>query len=235
MGTRRDLTAAEKADAKRLRAAWESVKESLGLNQEQAAFQCGWKTQGAFSQYVNGKVPLNLEALLKIAKVIKADPMKISPRLTRTLSSVVEDQGDNFSPGPRIYRVPLISWVQAGNWNEVYDLYQPGKGEAIVATTRKVGPRSYAVRVVGDSMENPNGKPTYPQGSIIIVDPDQEARHGKAVIVRLEDSKEATFKQLIIDGDRRYLKPLNPRYPIMEINSNATICGVVVQTVIEEE
>jgi len=131
--------------------------------------------------------------------------------------------------------VPLVSWVRAGQWNEVVDVYPPGEGEKPVYTTRKVGPRAYALRVVGDSMENPNGRPTYPQGSIIIVDPDRESRHGNAVIVRLEDSKEATFKQLIVEGGVQYLKPLNPRYPIMKIGSNASFCGVVVQTVIDED
>lgn len=131
--------------------------------------------------------------------------------------------------------VPLVSWVRAGQWNEVVDVYPPGEGEKPVYTTRKVGPRAYALRVVGDSMENPNGRPTYPQGSIIIVDPDREPHHGNAVIVRLEDSKEATFKQLIVEGGVRYLKPLNPRYPIMKIGSNASFCGVVVQTVIDED
>jgi len=62
-------------------------------------------------------------------------------------------------------------------------------------------------------MENPNGRHTSPQGSIIIVDPDREPMHGNAIIVRLEDSKEATFKQLIVEGGVRYLKPLTPATP----------------------
>ena len=38
-----------------------------------------------------------------------------------------------------------------------------------------------------------------------------------------------TFKQLIIEEGHRYLKALNPDWPhrIIEVNSNATICGVV--------
>lgn len=46
----------------------------------------------------------------------------------------------------------------------------------------------------------------------------------------LEDSQEATFKQLIIEEGHQYLKALNPDWPnrIIEVNSNATICGVVV-------
>lgn len=41
---------------------------------------------------------------------------------------------------------------------------------------------------------------------------------------------EATFKKLIVEGNERYLKALNPAWPepIIRINGNATICGVVV-------
>jgi SOS-response transcriptional repressor LexA len=46
----------------------------------------------------------------------------------------------------------------------------------------------------------------------------------------LEDTQEATFKQLIIEGGQMYLKALNPDWPtrIMEVTKNAFICGVVV-------
>ena len=50
------------------------------------------------------------------------------------------------------------------------------------------------------------------------------------MVVREEDSGEATFKQLIVEGGRKYLKALNPDWPqrIVESDSSATICGVVV-------
>jgi SOS-response transcriptional repressor LexA len=82
-------------------------------------------------------------------------------------------------------------------------------------------------------MVNPKGKPTYDEGDIIFVDPDVHAEHGMNVVVRLDDQNEATFKKLIIEGERRYLKALNPAWPpenpgqILPINGNATLCGVV--------
>jgi SOS-response transcriptional repressor LexA len=76
-------------------------------------------------------------------------------------------------------------------------------------------------------------EPNFPEGSIIIVDPDQHAENGSYVVVRMDDAVEATFKQLVIDGVEKYLKPLNPRYPIMRVNGRATICGVVRQMVMD--
>jgi SOS-response transcriptional repressor LexA len=69
-------------------------------------------------------------------------------------------------------------------------------------------------------------EPKFPDGSIIIVEPDITAQPGDYVIVR-QNGDEATFKQLVIDGSLYSLKPLNPRYPIMQLHADAVICGVV--------
>ena len=61
-------------------------------------------------------------------------------------------------------------------------------------------PHAFALRVAGDSMVNPLGFPSIPEGSIVIVDPDGIAENGKIVVARLEDSVEATLKKLVING-----------------------------------
>ena len=71
-------------------------------------------------------------------------------------------------------------------------------------------------------------EPEFTEGDTIIVDPEREALHANFVVVKLEDAQEATFKQLIIDGGQKFLRPLNAHYPVMAINGNATIVGVVV-------
>ena len=51
------------------------------------------------------------------------------------------------------------------------------------------------------------------------------------VVAMLDDSEEATLKQLVIDGGAKYLKPFNNSYPTMPINGNCTIIGVVKQVI----
>lgn len=137
---------------------------------------------------------------------------------------------ESKKPGPDVRRrIPIISSVQAGEGTSTKRSYPSGKPEEWITTTAKVGERAYALRVIGDSME-----PKFPEGAIIIVDPDSKTRHGSFVVALLRESHEVTFKQLIMDG-KRYLKPLNPRYPIMEIDSHTTICGVVKQMVMSFE
>lgn len=131
----------------------------------------------------------------------------------------------NTTPGPSLRpAVPLISWVQAGNWTECHDPYPPGVADEWVNPSTRVSACAFALSVRGDSME-----PEFAEGATIIVDPAIEAGHGSFVIVRLDDAQEATFKQLVVDGGSRFLKPLNERYPIIPINGNATIVGVVVE------
>jgi len=213
------------------------IREKLGLSQEEFGKRIG-VTKAAVSQWESGEIKnyrnANLFAIQNLSGY-SAEWIVTGEGSERSKGSRKSASEANTKAGPTVYSVPLISWVQAGQWNDVVDIYRPGEGEKPVYTTRKVGNRAFALRVVGDSMENPNGRPTYPQGSIVIVDPDRAPLHGSAVIVRLEDSKQATFKQLIIEGDAQYLKPLNPRYPVMPIDGNATICGVVVQTVMDED
>lgn len=124
-------------------------------------------------------------------------------------------------------RVPLISYVAAGNWSEAVDNFAPNDAEEWVSTTIHVGQHTYALRVQGDSME-----PRFPDGAIIIVEPEADPKNGSFVIAR-QNGSEATFKQLIIDGGQRYLKPLNDRYPILNVSSDTVICGVVKQMVMD--
>lgn len=140
--------------------------------------------------------------------------------------------GSTVEPGPDIRgSVPLISWIQAGNWLEM----QTGSFESTVhyLHTAKVGPRAFALRVIGDSMTSYTGGKSIPEGSVVIVDPDLTAEHGKVVVARLDDNAEATLKQLVIDGGQKYLKPFNHNYPMMPINGNCTIVGIVKQVILD--
>lgn len=125
-------------------------------------------------------------------------------------------------------KVPLISWVRAGTKNPVSDPYQPGAAEEWEDVTVPASRGTFALRVRGDSMVGPNGD-GFPEGAIIIVDPEIPAKSGDYVVVRFENSDEATFKRLVVDGPLKLLRPLNPNYPIITVTDDARLCGVVVE------
>lgn len=95
-------------------------------------------------------------------------------------------------------RLPILSYVQAGKFTEsipaeIYD-------EAIdyIETSMKVSPGSFALIVRGDSMTNPAGMPSIPEGVKVIVDPSEEPVHGKIVVARLDGTSEVTVKNLFL-------------------------------------
>jgi SOS-response transcriptional repressor LexA len=86
-----------------------------------------------------------------------------------------------------IVRVPLISWVQAGELAEAADPYIPGDAEDFVPVSYRHS-NLIALRVKGDSMNR-----IAPDASIIIVDlNDRDLVDGKHYIFRNEGR--ATFK-----------------------------------------
>ncbi|KFK95050.1 MULTISPECIES: LexA family transcriptional regulator [unclassified Serratia (in: enterobacteria)] len=127
----------------------------------------------------------------------------------------------------KMRKVPVISWVQAGRFTETNSVEWSNDTDLWIETSLKTGDNSFALVVKGDSMTNPHGIPTIPEGAIVIVDPDVEPVHGKIVVARVDGTSEATIKKLVIDGSQKFLVPLNPRYPNISINGNCLIIGVV--------
>jgi SOS-response transcriptional repressor LexA len=137
----------------------------------------------------------------------------------------------NVTQGPAHRgQVPLVSWIRAGIWSDSGEPSPDTETQKWYPCPVAHSPRTFVLRVRGDSMFNPHGEKSFREGDLVFVDQEREAVHRSLVVVRLDDSKEATFKQLIIEGDRRYLKALNPGWPeqTIQINGSATIVGVAI-------
>ena len=93
MVAKRELTEPERDCAARLRRIWERKRLALGLTQEKVAYACGWSTQGAFGHYLQGKNPLNIDAVFRLARVLEVDPREIMPGLHEMLLSFFPELG----------------------------------------------------------------------------------------------------------------------------------------------
>jgi SOS-response transcriptional repressor LexA len=143
--------------------------------------------------------------------------------------SVIEEEGAQYlveKEQPFFAKVPLVSWQNINEWLVMPSHHAARDQFQYYIVNTKVSPHTFALRVDGDSMEAPHGI-SFPHGSIIVVDPENPAHNGSYVIAKQLPSNQMVFKQLVIDGARRYLKPLNPRYPIIEISPQTHICGIV--------
>ena len=124
----------------------------------------------------------------------------------------------NTAPAPDIRQwVPLISWIQAGNWGEVPDGFSPEDQKDWLPCPASCSKRTFALRVQGDSMTAPHGR-SYPEGAYIYCDPEQRGGvvSGDLVIAKLNGSNQTTFKMLVEAAGQYYLKPLNPQYPLIK-------------------
>ncbi|KAB7701494.1 helix-turn-helix domain-containing protein [Plesiomonas shigelloides] len=128
--------------------------------------------------------------------------------------------------------IPVISAVQAGTWTDTHAAARLSDVISWSYTTVKVSPEAFGLVVRGESMTNPNGLPTIPEGSTVIVEPNYgtiDDLYGKIVVAILDGTAEATVKKLVWDGPNRYLMPLNPAFKPIEINGNCRIIGKVIQ------
>lgn len=128
-------------------------------------------------------------------------------------------------------RVPLLSWIQAGELGDAVEPYPADQAEEWVDVYEtRCSDQTFALRVTGDSMTAPFGD-SFPEGTIIVVDPVRCADPGDYVVAKDVSTQRATFKKLTTDGGRWFLKPLNPTYPIVEIDDpGLRVIGRVVES-----
>lgn len=226
---KKPLTPEQLQDADRLKAIYDSKKKHLGLSQESLAAKLGI-SQSAVAQIFAGKNALNLKRAFEFAEILQVPVEEFSPSLANeakqlTTSSNVSFVGP-YTPGKKY---PVISSVQAGAWSEAVEAYTLKDIDLWLESNAHIQGEGFWLKVEGDSMTAPAGM-SIPEGTYVLFDTGREAHNGNLVIAKLVDSNEATFKKLIIDGGQKYLKGLNPAWPLVPINGNCRIIGVAVQT-----
>jgi SOS-response transcriptional repressor LexA len=179
-------------------------------------------TKGAVNQWKKGVSSPNGENLLKVAKALGVTPEWLATgkgpkEVSETRMTVKEamklgllepialKEAQNIFQN-RFQKVPVISFVQAGNWQEVI-LNHPDDIEYLPCPV-PCGPHTFALQVQGDSM-----LPRFHPGDYIFVDPDKEYKSGDFVVAQIDDENKATFKQYLETEDGLMLKALNLDWP----------------------
>ncbi|MDV5392249.1 LexA family protein [Shewanella xiamenensis] len=190
-------------------------RNELGLTQSQLAEAISTSQQTV--QSIEAGLVENPRKLKEIAEALQTTPEFLRFGIGEMDNATVVASAGNY--------LPLISMVQAGVWTEIQEL--PPLDVELYPCPIKCSQHSFIVKVEGESM-----LPRFEEGDLIYVDPEAQVENGSYVVARLDDENQATFKQLIIDGNKKYLKALNPDWPnkFVEINGNCTIVGKVVFT-----
>jgi len=124
---------------------------------------------------------------------------------------------------PVEFSIPLLSWVRAGAFCEAPGQFTRDDAEELLPRPLfRTGPNTFALRVVGDSMDVPDG---YREGEIVYVDPSVEPTPGKDVLAKT--GNKMTLKRYKVDEDGPYLLQLNGN-KIIRPTGDWSVCGVVV-------
>lgn len=195
-------------------------REELGLTQEQIASQIGIKQQ-SYQAIESGSVK-KPRYLYEISLALKCDMAWLLSGKEKEVKNV---KVINFEA----YKVPLISYVQAGVWTESCEL-RDSTGFEYIMTSLELSDKAFALQIKGDSME-----PEFKEGDLVIVDPSIKPTPGEFVVA-MNGESEATFKkyrELGYDEHERMqfeLIPLNPDYTtISTLNQQIRIIGTMVE------
>lgn len=132
-------------------------------------------------------------------------------------------------------KIPLISNDGIAKWLYNKDQFENKDAKQwLYQPNVEHGSRTFAFEVSGDSMTSPYPtQKSYYHGTIIYVDPDKTVVSGCKVVACTQEG-EYVFKTYIEDMGKRYLKAINPQYPMVEITDDMVICGVVIGAYVPE-
>lgn len=124
--------------------------------------------------------------------------------------------------------IPVISWVAAGSLSSIETVLRDTEIDEWLPPNKDCGKSGYGLKVTGMSMS-----PFFLPDDRIYVNPEVQTfdlQTGDLVIIACYGETEATFKKLIIEGDNKYLQPLNPNWPeqIIKLSEDCRLVGKVV-------
>lgn len=136
-------------------------------------------------------------------------------------------RGGNTEPYQFTERtIPMLSESQAAQYGRATEGGAEPEYQCWVTPAAPVSANAFALRVNNDSMTNPSGFPSFPEGIVLIIDPQICPVHKSYVVV--QEGEGVLFRQLIIEGERRHLVALNPRWANIALAADAHIIGKVV-------
>ncbi|WP_040262787.1 LexA family protein [Pseudomonas massiliensis] len=214
----------------------ELVKQKMRerrLTQEQLAERIG-RSQGAVNHWLSGRRRPDLDTMndvlrelgevnLEVVQILRVNEQR--GRYGHQAAAAVPEWAIT-RPG---FSYPVLEWAAAVDSKPSISAYSTGR--EYVSDYHAKGP-AYWLQVEGESMSAPFGR-SIPSGALVLVDPCAQAAPGDLVIVTAVVVQEAIFRELAIEGGRRYLRALNPNWPVMSWEDDWVIKGVVVRAMLD--
>lgn len=188
------------------------------INQSELSKVVGLKPQ-AIQYLCSGKGKASTKSF-EIAKALNVDPTWLT-----------EGKGAYNNFNKSINYFPVISWNDIVNYENVISKLYTTDINKCLYSQHDYSVLSFVLKIENNVMQS-NGTNSFPLGSLVIIDPEAEAKNNDFVIVKLSKN-EIVLRQLVIDGNNKYLKKLNSKYPdgIIAFKNSFFIFGVVKEIV----
>ncbi|MCC3719296.1 helix-turn-helix domain-containing protein [Rouxiella badensis] len=132
-------------------------------------------------------------------------------------------------PNTLCIRYPVLTSLQASRLEDPLDVNTLKDIKLWFESDAPLEGDGFWTLVDNDSMTAPVGI-SIPVGTYVLYDFSREAVNGDFVLAKLNKSASITFKQFVTDGEHKFLKALNPAWPLIQIDDGCEIIGVAVET-----
>jgi len=121
--------------------------------------------------------------------------------------------------------IPIIAWEQVNQWQKLINIIKPDTHFDWILGDQNIDGGTFAITFKGESMS-----PQFYANTVLIVDTNTPPKNRDFVIAYCSETQETLFRQLIIDGNYRFLNPINTIFPAVQLKNNDQIIGLVVQS-----
>jgi SOS-response transcriptional repressor LexA len=117
--------------------------------------------------------------------------------------------------------IPLLKIVDVKDFLNSED---KTNSERWVSTDMTVSKDAFAIVAEGNSMS-----PRFEEGTVLIFEPEQTPDDQDFVLALIEGQQTPMFKQILVDGDDRYLKSFNSDYRTVFMTKKDELLGILIQ------
>jgi len=208
---------------------FELARKRKGLSQEELGDLVGM-SQGGIGAIEEGrsKIP---RKLVELASVLDVDPnWLLFGDSSQELIKLVYSPDQGFRPKSGV--IPVLSSIQILKYFR--DKETELAYEEVIAISGDFEADCIAMRVETEAMESSiPQKDTFENNCIIVIKPSLEPKNGDYVVATLDEyDEDIVFRKLVIEGGKKYLKPLNTSYESFVLTEKGAILGVEIRKVV---
>jgi SOS-response transcriptional repressor LexA len=203
------------------------------LTQEQLAERIG-RSQGALNHWLSGRRRPDIDTMNEVLRELGELSLEVVQILRVSeqrppYQHALPGAGPEWAISGPGFSYPLLEWAAAAD--ERPSIAKHSTGVSYLSDYHARGP-AFWLAIEGESMSAAHGR-SVPAGSLALVDPNAQAVAGSLVIVCAPELQQAVFRELVEEGGRRYLRALNPTWPVLGWEASWQLKGVVVRAMLQ--